>query len=244
MSFIDFFPPFFSVRVSNLSLAHFPTLLMPRNPQGFVGFPRIKGKAHYEIYAVRVRNYNSPENSSSRTLSSPFYMRYLIELFCRLHFISTPNRPTLRTRSRSNIVMLWQRQSWVKYFFFVWERSAKHAERERGKEERERIPRRVQRGKKVVVYVVCLASCSRRVLCNWEREIQRGWRGFISNHQWNTANGTSESEQNAWNGKNKNEEEGYEAVRKCWEQQQHGDNREERWSQMYARNFKFRTELS
>lgn len=99
-------------------------------------------------------------------------MRYLIELFCRLHFISTPNRPTLRTRSRSNIVMLWHRQSWVKYFFFVWERSAKHAERERERKrrERERIPRRVQRGKKVVVYVVCLASCSRRVLCNWERE--------------------------------------------------------------------------
>lgn len=101
-------------------------------------------------------------------------MRYLIELFCRLHFISTPNRPTLRTRSRSNIVMLWQRQSWVKYFFFVWERSAKHAERERKRRERERIPRRVQRGKKVVVYVVCLASWSRRILCNWERE--RGQR--------------------------------------------------------------------
>lgn len=45
-----FFSSFFSVRVSNLSLAYFPTLLMSRNPQGFAGFPQIKGKAHYEKF--------------------------------------------------------------------------------------------------------------------------------------------------------------------------------------------------
>lgn len=54
MSFIDFFPPFFSVRVSNLfprSLSHFAE--MSRNPQGFAGFPRIKGKSSLNLCSPR-----------------------------------------------------------------------------------------------------------------------------------------------------------------------------------------------